>query len=133
MGREHEYAELLRYTHIEDLYVWCYLPSSVFHMALQRAKFWRICIIFTYSACVRCHVTPLPFPSQVVIGAHAMLSDGSIVADAGVYPLVLAAHAHSVPVIVVANVLKVGLLDVDADDAAALRFLTVPLCNAGVS
>ena len=47
------------------------------------------------------------------MGAHAVLSDGSFVADAGVYPLAVTARAHGVPIIVVANVLQVRVcLDV---------------------
>ena len=47
-----------------------------------------------------------PHARQVVVGAVAVAGDGAVVALAGALSIALAAAAHGVPVIVVANVLK---------------------------
>ena len=68
-------------------------------------------------------IAPCLFCCQVIVGAHAVLSDGSFVADAGVYPLAVTARAHGVPIIVVANVLQVRV---------CLDVYLPPLVNANV-
>lgn len=49
-------------------------------------------------------------PSQVLVGAHAVLANGGVIAPAGVHMVALAAKRHSIPFVVLVGLHKLSPL-----------------------
>lgn len=69
----------------------------------------------------------VPQADMMLIGAEAVMADGSVIAKVGTYPAALLAKAHGVPVLVAADTMKFN-----ASSALGLSLWLAPIAGADV-